>query len=218
MLVVLTSLTHKFNFAGHHPIETFTDAIFGSKCKGSEIKDFFVGDYKNIIDGHELGFEKIVKDTKTKLKKMFDSWKGGQFPPICMSDILEHPYDSYTDETEFLVLAKLSKKIACEFEECGVRPNYFDETKVFLFRQMRSMALKLSLSTESSCSQYLEELESPIFTQKSVLEQQSVLDNIRMNCLDPGVKNVYDEWFEYGDSSDCRDFFKEYCPSRMFTL
>ena len=169
------------------------------------------------MDGHKIGIEKITKDTETKLKEIFDLWKNG---PTCMTDILlpaeRHPYYLYADETEFLVVAKLAKKFVCDSDQCGVRPNYIDETKKFLFREMRTMVLKISLNTDASCIQYHEELKDASFTLKSISEQQSVLDNIQTSCLDTNMKTMYAEWFKkHGDKGDCRGYFKFQCPGKI---
>ena len=131
----------------------------------------------------------------------------------------KHPYDLYADETEFLVVAKMAKKFVCDFERCAVKPNYIDETKKFLFREMRSMVLKLSLNTGRSCTQYLDKLNNAAFTQKPISEQQSILDNIQMHCLNDGIKSAYAEWLDPdGNDQDCRGYFNRQCPGRIFTI
>ena len=216
MLLFLTTITHIFKCAGVHHLRTFTEAIFGSKCNGSEIKEIFMDDYKKVINGHEIGIENIVKDTKIKLKEIFDLWINDGY--YCMTGPIKHPYDQYADETEFLVVSKVAKALVCDLDECEVRPNYVDETKKLLFREMRAMLLKLSLQTDATCIQYRKDLVNVEFTQKQISEQESIIDNIRMNCLNTALESDYREWLLEGDQEDCREYFENQCPGRIFKM
>ena len=96
------------------------------KCRGSEVRINFDEAHKRMAKSYKNRITALKIRNEEKVKDMMSDWTDLDRRPVDCVTSLEFPWNSFTQETKFLMMSKLSKEIKCD-EDCSA--NFVDDAK-----------------------------------------------------------------------------------------
>ena len=173
------------------------------------MKTYFFEAHREMAENFKNEFRSLVGKNIKKIEEMFADWKSGDRPVECVKDEREiggFPYHSFPEETNFLIMSKLSKEIKCT-DGNGCPPNFVNDAKRTWFDEMKKMIIKMKNklgADEKTCEINIMALEDDGFTQMKIAEQENILAEIEGTCLS-NLYDKYKKWYGfYGKDGKCQ--------------
>ena len=167
------------------------------KCRGSEVRINFDEAHTRMADSYRNRVAVLVLDNEEKVKDMMSDWTDLDRRPVDCVTSLEFPWNSFTQETKFLMMSKLSKEIKCD-EDCSA--NFVDDPKRTWFVEMKNRIIDMRRSrldtNDETCKMSIVELQKDNFTKMRITEQEEILNKIENHCFSD-LYDTYQKWYDF---------------------